>query len=289
MMTDERVSAATCCMKLHISTFYNPLFILLFFVLVLLRGEQKASPSEFDQAFWISDVNISSVSSSSSIYSSSVSSGFDVYNLFMQTRQRLIWLPGNCFVSVWGFGLLQKERHTQTRRQNHWNEMWLALVKDNRWNRSGTAHGALCWCLKRTAARTHVHHFHFYTLNDFIPWSCRHDVAQTRCFEKTKDYCRLNIWMLHSWTLWSLTGEYADNTAVPEHRAEDAAGEGITWTNWLCMWTGCSWCSLPEHVTGIKSSQPVTVGVSVVVAGSSTVTFDEGNLPEVFQTGSGGG
>lgn len=46
---------------------------------------------------------------------------------------------------------------------------------------------------------------------------------------------------------------------------------------------------VPEHVVGVERSKPVAVGVGVVVAGSSAVTLDEGNLPEVFQTGSGRG
>lgn len=45
-------------------------------------------------------------------------------------------------------------------------------------------------------------------------------------------------------------------------------------------------CFVPEHVAGVESSQPVAVGVGIVVAGSSAMTLDEGNLPEVFQTGS---
>lgn len=40
-----------------------------------------------------------------------------------------------------------------------------------------------------------------------------------------------------------------------------------------------------EHVAGVECSQPVAVRVGVVVAGSSAMTLDEGNLPEVFQTG----
>lgn len=43
---------------------------------------------------------------------------------------------------------------------------------------------------------------------------------------------------------------------------------------------------LPEHVARVQGGEPVAVRVSVVVAGSPAVTLDEGNLPEVFQTGS---
>lgn len=39
---------------------------------------------------------------------------------------------------------------------------------------------------------------------------------------------------------------------------------------------------VPEHVTGVERSQPIAVRVGVVVAGSSAVTLDEGNLPELF-------
>lgn len=41
----------------------------------------------------------------------------------------------------------------------------------------------------------------------------------------------------------------------------------------------------PEHVGRVECSQPVAVGVSIVVAGSSAMALNEGNLPEVFQTG----
>lgn len=43
--------------------------------------------------------------------------------------------------------------------------------------------------------------------------------------------------------------------------------------------------SIPEHVVGVERRQPVAVRVSVVVTGSSAVTLDEGDLTELFQTG----
>lgn len=41
----------------------------------------------------------------------------------------------------------------------------------------------------------------------------------------------------------------------------------------------------PEHVGRVECSQPVAVGVGIIVAGSSAMALDEGNLPEVLQAG----
>lgn len=43
--------------------------------------------------------------------------------------------------------------------------------------------------------------------------------------------------------------------------------------------------SVPEHVVGVERRQPVAVRVCVVVTGSSAVTLNEGDLTELFQTG----
>ena len=45
---------------------------------------------------------------------------------------------------------------------------------------------------------------------------------------------------------------------------------------------------LPEHSAAVEGGQPVAVGIRVVVAGSSAMTFYEGNLAESFQTGARG-
>ena len=60
--------------------------------------------------------------------------------------------------------------------------------------------------------------------------------------------------------------------------------QDLLWVN-----ADCEPVLVPEHVVGVESSQPVAVRVHVVVARSSAVTLDEGNPPEVFQTGSRGG
>lgn len=41
----------------------------------------------------------------------------------------------------------------------------------------------------------------------------------------------------------------------------------------------------PEHLSRVECSQPVAVGVCIVVAGSSAMALDEGNLPKVLQAG----
>lgn len=41
----------------------------------------------------------------------------------------------------------------------------------------------------------------------------------------------------------------------------------------------------PEHMGRVECSQPVAIGVSIVVAGSSAMALDEGYLPEVLKAG----